>query len=77
MRKGQLWSTDVLIGVAIFIGVIALFYVSLRLNSTSDYPVLKEEAQVATNRLLKPDSVINVLTANKELNQSRLRELRL
>ncbi|HLD04108.1 MAG TPA: hypothetical protein VJG90_00155 [Candidatus Nanoarchaeia archaeon] len=72
---GQLWSTDVLIGVAIFIGVIALFYISLSLNSTSDYPMLKEEAQMATNRLLKPDSATNILTSTNELNQTRLSEL--
>ncbi len=75
MRKAQLWSTDVLIGVAIFIGVIALFYASLSLTSSTDYPVLRDEAQIATHRLLKPDSPIHVTTPENDFNISRLGQL--
>lgn len=75
MRKAQLWSTDVLIGVAIFMGVIALFYASLSLTASTDYPILKDEAQIATHRLLKSDSPIHVTTDENELNMTRLGEL--
>ncbi|MEK6963907.1 MAG: hypothetical protein AABX70_05755 [Nanoarchaeota archaeon] len=75
MRKAQLWSTDVLIGVAIFMGVIVLFYASLSLTANTDYPILKEEAQVATHRLIKLDSPIHVTTAENELNLSKLGDL--
>jgi len=75
MRKGQLWSTDVLIGVTIFVGVIALFYASLTLTSKSDFPMLKNDAKMATIRLFEPDSAITVMDADNELNMTRLSEL--
>lgn len=50
-KLGQNWSLDLIIGVIVFVMVIAVFYAILNTETESDFKKVQEDAQVAVAKI--------------------------
>jgi hypothetical protein len=74
MDKGQMWSVDVIIGIIIFIGVLAVFYGTLSGSNEGAERAAQDNANVILQKL-KNNPQLDVITDDNELNMTRLEEI--
>jgi len=72
--KGQVWSTDVIIGIVIFISVIALFYSLLSDKGEDKEALLKANAERVLLKL-STDPELKVIEEGNEINITKLGDL--
>lgn len=72
-KQGQSWSIDAIIGVIIFILVIAIFYGSISSKTTSDVNNLEQDAKVLTSKLGQDDNT--AILEEGTISKAKLTEL--
>lgn len=74
-KIGQTWSIDLIIGVIVFMLIVATFYAFIGSKSESSIEDLKEDATVASSKLLTEDGSSPSIIRNGEIQQTDLNAL--
>ena len=74
-KKAQSWSTDIALGVIIFMVAFFIFYALLNANTNTKASNLKEDAYIVVRQITSKDSIIRVVDGN-EVNINKLNELK-
>jgi len=72
-NKSQVWSTDLIAGVLIFLIVIGIFYAFLNKQASSDTEKLELESKLASNKLVNEGNIS--ITQENIVNEVKLRNL--
>lgn len=71
-KIGQTWSIDLIIGVIVFMLIIATFYAFIGSKSETSIENLKEDATVASTKLLAEDGSTSSIVRNGEIQKTDL-----
>ena len=75
MKNGQTWSIDLIVGVIIFMMIIAVFYAFLTAKSDKGLEGLKDDARVVNSKVSNTDDLAVNLINQGDINETKYQEL--